>query len=430
MTGMEVVAAVVIAVLVIAAAVLAVAETSLTHLARARAAAWAEEGRRGAAAVSRLLEDRPRALNPVLLLQLLCYLGAATLVALLVQRHWGSSGVLIALLVELVVIFVFSVAIPKTWALQDPDRAATGIAPLVHGLVSFPPLRWVTRGLIGLANLLLPGQGRREGPVVTEEEFIAMAGLAVDAEVIEEEEQELIESIIEFGDTVAREVMVPRTDMVAVPRNLRVEDVMEVVLLNGFSRLPAFGESIDDIVGIVYTKDLMRAERDGDRDGEVSGLLRDAHFVPETKRVSELLREMQKEQYHIAIVIDEYGGTAGLVTLEDLIEELVGEIVDEFDVEEPMVQPLPTGEVLVNARMSIGEINDVLDVDLPEGDWDSVGGLVFNVLGHVPDEGESAQVNGHVLVADRVQGRRINRIRIRPQPGGRAAEEQAEQQAR
>ncbi|KAA0232637.1 MAG: HlyC/CorC family transporter [Actinobacteria bacterium] len=427
---MEVVAAVVIAVLVIAAAVLAVAETSLTHLARARAAAWAEEGRRGAAAVSRLLEDRPRALNPVLLLQLLCYLGAATLVALLVQRHWGSSGVLIALFVELVVIFVLAVAIPKTWALQDPDRAATGIAPLVHGLVSFPPLRWVTRGLIGLANLLLPGQGRREGPVVTEEEFIAMAGLAVDAEVIEEEEQELIESIIEFGDTVAREVMVPRTDMVAVPRNLRVEDVMEVVLLNGFSRLPAFGESIDDIVGIVYTKDLMRAERDGDRDGEVSGLLRDAHFVPETKRVSELLREMQKEQYHIAIVIDEYGGTAGLVTLEDLIEELVGEIVDEFDVEEPMVQPLPTGEVLVNARMSIGEINDVLDVDLPEGDWDSVGGLVFNVLGHVPDEGESAQVNGHVLVADRVQGRRINRIRIRPQPGGRAAEEQAEQQAR
>jgi CBS domain containing-hemolysin-like protein len=187
---------------------------------------------------------------------------------------------------------------------------------------------------------------------------------------------------------------------------------MEVVILNGYSRIPVSGEGIDDVVGLLYAKDLMRAERDGHSDGSVADFLRPAHFVPETKRVPELLREMQTEHFHMAVVVDEYGGTAGLVTLEDLIEELVGEIVDEFDQEEPMIEPLSDGSVRVNARMSVDELNDLLHAELPEGDWNTVGGLMFHLLGHVPVEGEQVTADGHVLRAERVQGRRIGRVRI------------------
>jgi CBS domain containing-hemolysin-like protein len=187
---------------------------------------------------------------------------------------------------------------------------------------------------------------------------------------------------------------------------------MEIIILNGFSRLPVTGEGIDDITGIVYAKDLMRAERDGRADAPITEFLRPATFVPETKKVASLLREMQSERFHLATVVDEYGGTAGLVTLEDLIEELVGEIVDEYDVEEERLEELPTGEISVNARMNIDDVNEMLDSDLPEGDWDSVGGLLIGLLGHVPVDGEVAEVDGVRLRAEKVTGRRIGRIVI------------------
>ena len=211
--------------------------------------------------------------------------------------------------------------------------------------------------------------------------------MAVDDAVLAAEERKLIENTIEFGDTVVREVMVPRPDMVTVSSDFKVGDVMEIVILNGFSRLPVSGDGIDDIVGVVHAKDLMRAERDGKSDVPVTDYLRPAIFVPETKKVPPLLREMQAQRYHMAIVIDEYGGTAGLVTLEDLIEELVGEIVDEYDVEDPQLERLPSGELRVNARMNIDDLNELLHGALPEGDWDSVGGLLIALLGHVPAEG-------------------------------------------
>jgi CBS domain containing-hemolysin-like protein len=234
----------------------------------------------------------------------------------------------------------------------------------------------------------------------------------VEEAVIEEEERELIASIIEFGDTVVREVMVPRPDMVTVPATFRVADVMEVSLLNGLSRIPATGEGIDDVVGLVYAKDLMRAERDGEHDRPVSELLRPARVVPETKRVATLLREMQADSFHMAVAVDEYGGTAGLVTLEDLIEELVGEIVDEYDREDPMVEPVAGGAVRVNARLAVDELNDVLGANLPAGDFDSVGGLLLHLLGHVPTPGEWAAAEGWVLEAERVQGRRVARVLV------------------
>jgi CBS domain containing-hemolysin-like protein len=352
-------------------------------------------------------------LNPILLVVLVCHLGIATIVAIMVRDRWGLSGVGVAFAIELVIIFVLAEAVPKTYALLQPDRAALRAAPLARALAVFFPLRWAAELLIGISNVILPGKGRTQGPSVSEEELLALAGVAADADVIEVEERALIESILEFGDTIVREVMVPRPDMVTVTRDFRVADVMEVVILNGYSRLPACGDGIDDIVGIVYAKDLMRAERDGKEDAGIGDLIRPARFVPETKKVSQLLREMQAEKFHMAIVVDEYGSTAGSVTLEDVIEELVGEIVDEFDVEDPMVEPLPDGDVRVNARMPIDDLNDLLHGHLPEGDWDTVGGLLFSELGHVPQDGESVDVEGWRLTAERVQGRRIGRVRIR-----------------
>ena len=206
--------------------------------------------------------------------------------------------------------------------------------------------------------------------------------------------------------------MTPRPDMITVAGDFRVDDVMEVMILNGLSRVPVCGEGIDDIVGVVYAKDLMRAERDGHGDRTVGELMRSASFVPETKRIAELLPEMQAGKVHLSVVVDEYGGTAGLVTLEDLLEELVGEIFDEYDRDEAAVERLPGGDVRVNGAMPVDEVNDLLDGELPEGDWDTVGGLMFHLLGHVPTEGEQIECEGLILRAERVARRRIGRVRI------------------
>ncbi len=398
--------------LISAAAFLAMAETSLTRTNRVKALTLSEENRRGANALLRLVEHPERFLNPVLLLVLLCHLVAATLVGVLAERLFGPVGVAVATVFEVVVVFVFAESVPKTFAVQHPDRAALLTAPLISAITRFPPVRLLARALIGLTNLIVPGKGLKEGPYVSEQEILALADVAVEEDVIEREERQLIHSIIEFGDTVVREVMIPRPDMVSVEARATVNDALEVVMSAGFSRIPVYEQGIDDILGLLYAKDLMRAVRDKRGDVQVRELVRPANFVPETKRVAELLPEMQKQKSHMAIVVDEHGGTAGLVTLEDLIEELVGEIVDEYDVEEPPIEPLPGGDVRVNARMPIDELNELLEAEFPEGDYDTVGGLVYYLLGHVPSEGETVDYDGHRLRAERVQGRRIGRVRI------------------
>jgi CBS domain containing-hemolysin-like protein len=231
-------------------------------------------------------------------------------------------------------------------------------------------------------------------------------------EAIESDERVLIHSIIEFGDTIVREVMVPRPDVVAVEESLETGAVLERAIEAGYSRIPVFNQSLDDVVGIAFTKDLIRAARSGKEHAPVSAVCRPANYVPETKRVAPLMREMQAGQFHLAVVIDEYGGTAGVVTLEDLIEELVGEIVDEFDVDEPLIVPLGGGQFRVSSKMAVDEVNEILGAELPTGDWDTIGGLVLAVSGHVPTEGESIEVDGHLLVAEKLQGRRIGSVRI------------------
>jgi putative hemolysin len=413
-TAADLILIVVVLVLLAASALLALAETSLVRMSRAKALGLVEEGRRGAKVLVRLTENPQGFLNPVLLLVLICQLVVATFVGVLASDWFGAWGVAAATVFEIVVIFVLGEAVPKNWAVRHPERAALFSAPLVSALVHFWPVRVVSGALIGLANLLIGQKGGYLGAHVTESELLAMADVALEGEVIETEERALIHSIIEFGDTVVREVMVPRPDMVTIGADETVESVLERALEVGFSRMPAVDQQVDDVVGIAYTKDMIRTVRAGQGSDAVRAHLRPTHFVPETKRVSDLMREMQAETFHLAVVVNEYGGTAGLVTLEDLIEELVGEIVDEFDVEEATVEDLGGGEIRVSARLPVDEVNDLIDGRLPTGTWDTVGGLVFDLLGHVPDEGESVTVDRLCLVADRVNGRRIERVRIVP----------------
>jgi CBS domain containing-hemolysin-like protein len=403
-----------VALLIVASAVLALAETSLTRTSKARAKALEERGAMGSKSLTKLVEHPERFLAPVLLLVLICQLVAATLVGVVAAHVFGALGVAVATVFEVVVIFLFAEAVPKQWAVRHGDRAALFAAPLVAAFVGFPPVKAVATVLIGIAKAITPGGNMPiSGSDMTESELLAFTDVAVEEAAIEKDERELIHSIIEFGDTVVREVMVPRPDVVAVEGTTEAEIVLERAIAVGFSRIPVYEQSVDNVVGIAFTKDLVRAVRQGNEHRAVVEVARPAHYVPETKRVAPLLREMQKGQFHIAVVIDEYGGTAGVVTLEDLIEELVGEIVDEFDVDEPLVEALGPGQFRVSAKMPVDEVNDLLEADLPlSDDWDTIGGLVLARAGHIPAEGESVEVDGHLLVAEKVQGRRIGSVRI------------------
>ncbi len=413
MTAVEILAAVAAVVLLLFVAVAVAAEEAFARSSTARAASLADDEPRRAARLERLLslpDDAVR--NPLRLLVVVAQLLQSALVAVLAVALVPQPWALLVIAANLAVVFVMGEAVPRTLAILNVDRVALVLAGPIGLLLRIAPIRILARTLIGLTNIIVPGRGLRQGPFSVPEELIALADAAVEDEVIEPAERDLIESVIEFGGTVVREVMVPRTDMITVEREATAASALEASSVVGFSRVPVVGDNIDDVVGLAYVKDLIRAELDDKADQPVDRLMRHAHFVPETKKVAELLREMQRDKFHMAIVVDEYGGVAGLVTLEDLIEELVGEIVDEYDVEEALVERLVDGSLRVDARILIDELNDLGMLSLPEGDWDTVGGLVFDVFGRVPGAGEVCEVDGYRLKVERVQGRRITRVLV------------------
>ncbi len=406
-------AVVVVVLLSVLAALLAVAETALTHVSRARAEALREDGARGATTLVWLLGRRGRALNPVLFAILACHLGAAIVVGVVVRERFGGEWVPVSLVGLLVLLFVFTESLPKAVALERPDRAALLVAPVVAALVGFAPLRWMSDGLARLATGIVGRGGAVSGDAgLTEEELVAFASHAAEAEIIDDTEREMIESVLELADTVVREVMTPRPDMVTVDADTSVTAALDVASERGLTRLPVIGHDVDDVVGVVHAKDLVRVERTGGGAGPLTALIRPPRCVPETKRADALMREMQAERFHLAIVVDEYGGTAGLVTLEDLVEELVGEIIDEFDRDEPEVVTLFGGAIRVHGRMPVYEVNELLGVELPEDGWDTIGGLIFNTLGHMPTVGECLDVGGVRMRVEHLEGRRITRVRL------------------
>ncbi len=408
----DVVAMVAVVVLLAVAALLVAAEEALSRMTAVRAESLTDVEPSRVDRLLALVREPEAAINPLRLLVLASQLTETTLVALLANRFFSIPGLIVGVVVNACVVFVVTEAAPRTMAILRTDRIALSLTRVVGPIVRFWPIRQATNALIAVTNVIVPGRGLRQGPFSSAQELIALADAAVEDAVLDEDERDLIESVIEFGGTIVREVMVPRTDMKTVAMTMTVADALEVTSAAGYSRVPAVGENIDDVVGLVYVKDLIRAELDGLADEPVGAMLRPSRFVPETKKVAELLREMQEEQFHMAIAVDEYGGIAGLVTLEDLIEELVGEIVDEYDVEEPLVERQLDGTLRVDARISIDELNDLAAMDLPGGNWDTVGGLVFDRFGRVPTVGETCDVNGYNLRVERLQGRRITRVRI------------------
>jgi CBS domain containing-hemolysin-like protein len=405
-----------VAALVVLAALLASAEVSITRMSRFRAYHLREEGRRGAGAMVRIAENPARYLNVVLLLTLLTQLGGTTLAGVVAIRHFHHLGELLATAAMTVILFVFAEVSPKTFAVQHTDRVALPLAPFIVAVTTaVGPL---AAGLIKIANLLLPGKGLPQGPFATEEEIRAMAEVASEDNAIQEEEKDLIHSIFEFGDTFVREVMVPRPDMIAAPLDSGVQQVLDLMLRHGYSRIPVYRETIDQIEGVMYAKDLLRHLHAGKDTVPVDKIMREPYFVPDSKKVSDLLREMQQRRVHIAIVLDEYGSTAGLVTIEDLLEEIVGEIADEYDREEPEIETVDPDTFRVAGRMSIDDLNDLLAADLPHDEWDTVGGLMYGLLGAVPTQGETVSYNDLTFTAEKVQGRRIAKVLIvrAPQP--------------
>ena len=412
-SGDFVIALVVVA-LIAVSAFLSIAETALLRMTRSRAQAMIDDGRWGSKNLLQLASHPDRFMNHLKLMVLSCLVLEAAIVGAVFEYRDGLSGLILSSIVNVFVVYVLADAAPRLWALEHMERAAQLTATPVSLLVRLWPIRLVSSAAIAVANMLLPGRASKESQYVSEDEILALADAAVEEDVIQAEERELIEQIIEFGDTICREIMVPRPDMVTVDDDATVSDALDISLTAGRSRVPVCGEGIDDIVGVTYAKDLMRADRNGRENEVITRVMRRAHFVPETKRIAELLPEMQARKFHLAVVVDEYGGTAGIVTLEDVLEELVGEIVDEFDREVPMVLRLPGGSFRVQARMPIDEVEELLEARLPEGDWDTIGGLMFHLLGHVPISGETVECEGFVLRAENVEGRRIGAVRIDP----------------
>jgi len=403
----------VVAVLFTMSIFFAASETAFVRMSRIRALALDDEGDKRAHRLVAMLEHPEQTLNVVLLLVLVCQLTVATLIGVLLEGRAGGWGVVIGIVLQIFLFFVIGEVAPKTFAVQHTERAALALTPMLWFLTHFAPLRWLSSLLIGVANIVLPGKGLKQGPFVTEEEIRTMADVAASEDSIEREERRLIHSIFEFGDTVVREVMLPRPDMVTVDATDTIEDAIERAIERGFSRLPVCEEgSTDDIIGLVYLKDLVRRARAGEGAHEVRVAVRPAIFVPEQKKVAGLLREMRTKQFHMAIVIDEYGGTSGLVTLEDLLEEIVGEIADEYDVETPALERLPDGSLRVPGSTPIDDVSEELGTELPDEEWDTVGGLILNLLGHVPEEGEVVRFEGLELRTERVQGRRIASVHI------------------
>jgi CBS domain containing-hemolysin-like protein len=421
------------ALLVPLAGLFAAADAALNSVSRARVEALVREGRAGARALAAVVADRPRHVNLLLLLRLVAETAATVLLtvalARLITPVW--AGILTAGAIMVVVSYVLIGVGPRTLGRQHPYELGVAIAAPIRALATL--LGPLTKLLILIGNAVTPGKGFRQGPFSSEVELRELVDMASTSGVVDETERKMIHSVFELGDTLVREVMVPRPDVVWVERDTSVDKVLRLALRSGYSRLPVLGENIDDVIGVAYLKDLVRAQseqaQNGDPAAVLTAVMRPAVFVPDSKRIDELLKEMQRTRNHMAIVVDEYGGTAGVVTIEDILEEIVGEITDEYDADEvPDVARLDDGRLRVAARLPVEDLQE-LDGLFPEGgdydegpaaelravleeaDVDTVGGLLAQQLGRVPLPGAEVGVAGLHLLAEGGKDAR-GRVRI------------------
>jgi putative hemolysin len=407
----------IIVIALVLAALAASAETSLTSISRVRLRQLVEQKVPQAILIDRLHRNPNGYLSTILIVNTVAIIvasSAATLLAINLY-HEHVAEWLVSLVLSLVVL-VFCEITPKTLSLQRAERVALRLARIVAAATwVMRPIVFVLTGLTRLILLMVGERTQVRGPFVTEEELKLLVSVGEEEGVIEEEEREMIHGIFEMGDMRVREVMVPRTDLVAIEANQPVEKAVELVTKHGHTRIPLYEGNLDHIVGVLYAKDLLRAVVRGEPK-TLREIARKPYFTPESNLVQDVLRDLRKNRVHMAIVVDEYGGTAGAVTIEDIIEEIVGPIQDEYDVgEEDEIQFINPNEVVLDGRVSVDDVNELLKLDIAAGDYDTIGGFVLNQLGAAPKVGATLKLANAELRVEAVQGTRIKKVRIKSQ---------------
>ncbi|HLB49505.1 MAG TPA: hemolysin family protein [Anaerolineales bacterium] len=426
--------------LIVFNSVLAAARSAFVNARRARLDQMAEAGEGGAELALRVATDSAPLIATVRLAQTVCRFLAAGVVTFVFAPHlaralsvWPAlAGQATAIAVAVIaggagiVVVIWGELLPEALVLREPEAWAIRLAPLVA------LLEWLLAPLVRLAvwmsGLIAVPLGGRVPQIVTEEEIKTLVDAGEEGGVIEEEEKDMIYSIFQFADTLAREVMVPRIDMLALDGETPIKDAVEAVLSAGHSRVPVYADSIDNIVGLLYAKDLLRVWHEGGEPRPLRDLLRPAYFVPEAITLDKLLADLQQRRIHMAVVVDEYGGTAGLVTLEDIVEEIVGEIRDEYDTgEELPYQKVSEEEYIFDGGIDIDDVNDLLETHLPNDDADTLGGYIYGQLGRVPSMGDKVTRDELVMEVQSVAGRRIRKVRVqRLPPPAESEDEEAE----
>jgi len=396
------------------------AETSLTSMSVIKVKQLKNRGVHQAVIIERLMEKSHKILATILIGNNIVNIAATAIATELTFKYFSGKNVTFLVTVMMTfMILIFGEITPKTFSSYYPEAVAVRLGRPIEILsyILYPVLQ-ILNGITSVTIRLLGGNINQNKSLVSEDEIKTLVDVGEEAGIIESKEKEMINSIFAIGDIEATEVMVPRIDMVYLEEDSSLEESLNVVIDFGYSRIPVIKDTIDNVVGILYAKDLLAYARQpgSNKDFDIKKIIRAAYYVPESKKVSDLLREMQKEKVHIAIVLDEYGGTLGLVTIEDILEEIVGEILDEYDDELDLIEQMNENSLIVSSKASIEEINEVLGISLPEDEYESIGGFVFNLLGRVPLKDDIIEFDDAKIRVISVQNRRIKQVEIQKKP--------------
>lgn len=408
---------VLLVVLVALSAFFSSAESALLSTNKVRLMNMQDEGNKKAGRVLALLEQQSKVISTILVGNNVVNIGASSLATKLALDVWGNAGLGLATGIMTLVILVFGEVVPKNIGSSKANVWAMAVsAPLTILTLILTPVVWVLSEISRIVGKL--ARADEDDPFITEDELKILVNAGQEEGILDESETEMINSIFEFDETTVKEIMVPRIDMLAIDGEQTVKEVLSDIIAAGHSRIPVYEGSIDNIVGILYVKDLLK---NLDRDFNtchVKELLRTVYFIPENKNVSDLLAEMRQKRVHMAVILDEYGGTAGLITIEDLIEEIVGDIQDEYDSEEELIEPIPgRNAVMADARALVYDVAEALDVEFSEDtESETIGGLVFNNIGGIPSVGDEATYERlHMKVAE-VKGHRVSKVEVEALP--------------
>jgi len=389
-------------------------ETALISIGKIRVRHLVEEKVKGAGLVARLLDSPSKLISTILVGNNVVNIAASALATAIAIRMWGSAGVGIATGVMTLLVLIFGEITPKTIAAQYPEKVVLRVArPIYWIMLLLTPVVKVFTFITNAFIKTIGGEVHRVEPYITEEEIRTMVSVGQEEGVIETEEKEMIHNIFEFNDTYVKEIMVPRPDIVGIENTTSFEELIEVVKEEQFSRIPVYEATIDNIIGIIYVKDLFVLSAEEREQFDPTKYMRKAYYIPEFKKVGDLFNEFRHQKIHMAVVVDEYGGTAGIITMEDIIEEIVGEIADEYDMAElPQIQTIDDRTAVADAGLRINEVNELLGLNLPSEESDTLGGFVFNLFGRIPLEQERIVYQDIEFVVEEMEKHRIQKVKL------------------